>query len=404
MVMNKALIAIGIIVLTVGGLWALQYEAVFDAPTQPGEVVDVALPEDSLSAQDSTDEAFTASDVSYSVERVVDGLDIPWSVVFTSDERLLVSERPGDIRAVVNDTLQTEPLYTFTDVSSQDEEGVMGMVLDPLYTENSYLYVCYAYGADSGLAARVVRLTDEGDSLTEQTTIIEDIPAARFHAGCRLGFGPDNTLYITTGDSTDKQLAQDLNSLAGKILRLNADGTIPEDNPFAGSPVYSYGHRNPQGISWHPESGVLISTEHGPSVFDGPAGGDEVNRIEPGNNYGWPLVSHDDNQEGLVAPLIQFTPAEAPASALIYSGTLFAPWYGNLFFGALVGEGIMRIEFTDAQATAVASYEKLDINVGRVREVMQGPDGAIYFTTSNTDGRGEPSATDDTVYRLVPSN
>jgi glucose/arabinose dehydrogenase len=229
----------------------------------------------------------------------------------------------------------------------------------------------------------------------DQRIILDGIPAAKFHAGCRLAFGPDGKLYISTGDSTDKQLAQDLDSLAGKILRINPDRTTPEDNPFADSLIWSYGHRNPQGLAWD-AGGQLYSSEHGPSVIDGPPGGDEVNKIVKGGNYGWPLVSHQETKEGLEPAVAIFTPAEAPASLMIYSGDVFPQFTGNIFFGALIGEGIVRM-IPDGEDYKI---EKLQTEHGRIREVMQGPDGLIYFTTSNRDGRGKAKAGDDKIYRF----
>lgn len=338
--------------------------------------------------------------VEFRLEEVATGLDVPWSIVFTSNERFLVSERTGRVRQIVNGEILTEALIELP-VSSTGEEGLMGLVLDPNYEANKLLYACYAYDSGNTLVDRVVRLRDEGDVMIEDGVVVDTIPAAQYHAGCRLGFGPDGKLYVTTGDATDRNLAQDLNSLAGKILPLNADGTRPEDNPIENSLIFSYGHRNPQGIDWHPVTGLLYSSEHGPSVFDGPAGGDEVNLIEPGKNYGWPLVSHDETQVGTVAPLVQFTPAEAPGSLLVYSGKIFPQYTNDLFFGALRGEGIVRLRLSD-DGRQVVEEEKLDILVGRVRDVVEGPEGYIYFTTSNTDGRGEVREGDDKVYRLVP--
>lgn len=251
---------------------------------------------------------------------------------------------------------------------------------------------------------KVARFKDDGDKLSGETTIIDQIPAAQYHAGSRLGFGPDGKLYITTGDATDRQLAQDLDSLAGKILRVNRDGRIPSDNPFSESPVWSYGHRNPQGIAWHPETDELYSIEHGPSTFDGPPGGDEVNHIVKGGNYGWPLVSHERTREGTVSPLAIFTPAEAPASLLIYSGKSFPQFKNNLFFGALRGEGLMRLELDPNNPDKIISSKKLpEVRFGRIRAVTEGPDGFIYFSTSNRDGRGSPAASDDRIFRIRPA-
>lgn len=338
--------------------------------------------------------------VGWEVELVVEDLDIPWSVVFPQENRILITERTGRIREVVDGVLNPTAVFSFDEVMEVGEAGLMGMALHPDYEQNKSVYVCYATSVGGSMIDRVVRLIDTGNMRLD-TIIVDNIPAARFHAGCRLKFGPDEKLYISTGDALSPQLAQDVDSLAGKILRVNDDGSIPGDNPFADSPVFSTGHRNPQGISWDSEKGILYASEHGPSGFDGPGGGDEINVIIPGGNYGWPLVSHDEVLEGTIKPMIQFTPAEAPGSMLFYDRDELPFFKGNLFFGALRGEGVMRL-IVGEDGKTIQRVEKIVNNVGRVREVTAGPDGSIYFTTSNRDGRADPREGDDRLFRIIP--
>lgn len=351
----------------------------------------------------STTTPVVQSNVPYTIEEVASGLKVPWSIVFTSPNRMLVAERGGTVRVIENGTLQAKALHSFTEVSVGGEEGLMSLALHPQYASNKLIYASLAYENSQGMFVKVVQVRDEGDRLVFVKNILDKIPGAQFHAGSRIAFGPDQKLYVTTGDATDKNLAQRMSSLAGKLLRLNDDGTIPSDNPLPQSAIWSYGHRNSQGLAWHPVTSELYSTEHGPSVFDGPAGGDELNRISKGGNYGWPLVSHDKTKEGTVAPLVTYTPAEAPGSGMFYSGSVFPQFKNNFFFGALKGEGIMRIVLDENDPDKIFSSQKLeDVQLGRIREVVQGPDGFIYFSTSNRDGRGKPAGNDDRIMRLVP--
>jgi glucose/arabinose dehydrogenase len=341
--------------------------------------------------------------VGYQVESVASGLYVPWSILFTTPHRILFTERNGKIRVIQDGILLDQPLLIFDEVSSRGEEGLMGLEKDPDYDKNHFLYTSVAYPSGKNLAVKVMRLIDTGDSIQRDKVLLDGIPAAQNHAGCRLKFGPDGKLYITTGDATQKEIAQDLHSLGGKILRMNSDGSIPDDNPFPNSYVYSFGHRNPQGIAWHPVTHQLFETEHGPSVFDGPAGGDEINLIEPKQNYGWPVVSHEKHRDGMIDPLLVFTPAVAPASAFFYTGDVFPQFKNNFFFGGLKGEGIFRVILDSSNPKQIVEYEKLsNIAVGRVRDLEQGPDGLIYFSTSNQDGRGTVHDGDDHIYRLVP--
>lgn len=338
----------------------------------------------------------------YTIEPFVENLEVPWSIVFTSPTRILVNERPGRLRVIENGKLLEKPLREFPETSNNSEEGLMGLCLDPDYDVNKNIYLSYAYEKDGDLLVRVVRFKDNGTSLSEDKTIFDGIPAEKFHAGCRLRFGPDKKLYITTGDAGERQLAQDVNKLHGKILRINGDGTIPSDNPFPNSPVWSYGHRNPQGIDWYPGTSIMWETEHGPSGFDGPGGGDEVNVIERGKNYGWPIVSHTDNKEGLVSPVLVYTPAEAPASGMFYKSDKLPEFKNNFLFGCLKGNGIMKVVVDPNDHTKQASFEKIATTYGRIRDITEGPDGYIYFSTSNKDGRGSPKDGDDKIYRIIP--
>jgi glucose/arabinose dehydrogenase len=289
-------------------------------------------------------------------------------------------------------------------VEPSGESGLMGLALHPQFASNHLLYLSYVYRTDNQYV-RVVRYRETGTGLIDRKVIIEGIPSAQFHAGCRLRFGPDAKLYITTGDATRRDLAQMLDSLAGKILRLNDDGTIPADNPFVGKQgarpeIWSYGHRNPQGIDWQPGTNLLFETEHGPSGFDGPGGGDEVNIVEKGKNYGWPVIHHTQTHPGMEAPLLEYTPSCAPASGMFYRGTVFPQFSGNFFFGCLAGKRIIRVVLDGRRV--VSQENLLEGKFGRIRDVAQGPDGYLYFSTSNHDGRGSPAADDDRIIRLQP--
>lgn len=340
--------------------------------------------------------------IAVKLEIVAEGLYVPWSMVFTSPQRLLVTERNGFIREIVNSKLNPKPLITFPEVAARQEAGLLGLALDPEYDQNKFLYACITVQRGNAFINRVVKLRDKDSFIEVVQVIIDDIPAAANHAGGRIHFGLDGKLYIATGDALNKDLAQDINSLAGKVLRINADGSIPADNPIPGSPVFALGLRNSQGFDWHPLNGNMYLVEHGPSGFDGAPGGDEINLVQPAGNYGWPLVSHTKMLEGTLPPLAEFTPAIAPASGLFYQGSLFPQFTNSFFFSGLRGEGLFRIQFDQEHAHQIAVIDKMAVAVGRIREVVEAPDGSIFFTTSNRDGRGQVRTGDDKVYRMTP--
>jgi len=346
----------------------------------------------------------TNNNAAFRVETVVGGLTVPWSIVWAPDGRMIFTERVGRVRVMENGKLRPQPLFTVPDVEPTGESGLMSVVLHPQFATNHWLYLSYAYKGD-GQRVRVARYIETDQGLTDRTVIIENIPAAQFHAGCRLRFGPDGKLYITTGDATQRELAQRLDSLAGKTLRLNDDGSVPSDNPFVGQSnirpeIWSYGHRNSQGLDWQTGTNLMFQTEHGPSGFDGPGGGDEVNIVEKGKNYGWPIIHHRATAPGMEAPLLEYTPAVAPASGMFYRGTAFRQFTGNFFFGCLRGERIIRVVLDGRRV--VSQENLLENKYGRIRDVAEGPDGDIYFSTSNRDGRGSPASDDDRIMRLVP--
>jgi glucose/arabinose dehydrogenase len=339
----------------------------------------------------------------FKVEKVVGGLEVPWSIVWAPDGRMIFTERPGRVRVFEKGALREKPLFVVPDVEQRGESGLMSVALHPQFATNRFLYLSYAYST-GGTLVRVVRYRETPEGLVDRQVIIENIPAAQFHAGCRIRFGPDGKLYITTGDATKRDLAQKLDSLAGKTLRLNDDGSVPQDNPFVGQKdarpeIWSVGHRNAQGLDFQPGSNLMFQTEHGPSNFDGPPGGDEVNIVEKGKNYGWPTIHHNQTGAGLEPPLLEYTPACAPASGAFYRGSVLPRFKGNFFLGCLRGERLIRVVLDGRR---VVSQEDLIKDYGRIRDVAEGPDGFLYFSTSNRDGRGKPTSDDDRILRLVP--
>lgn len=318
------------------------------------------------------------------IQTITENLKIPWEIAFLPNGEMLVTQRSGDILKIGSNKV----IVKIQGVEHVGEGGLLGMALHPEFEKNNWLYLYLTTNQKNGLVNRVERYKFVGDVLSENTVIIDDIPGAQNHDGGRIRFGPDKKLYVTTGDAGQSDRAQDLNFLGGKILRLNDDGSIPDDNPFDNSPVYSFGHRNPQGLAWDSQ-GNLWSTEHGRS--GALSGFDELNLIGPGRNYGWPVIQGDEGREGMEEPIIHsgsdFT--WAPAGLVYYNG--------SLFFSGLRGESIYEF---------VVSSKKLETHFfedfGRLRAVVLGPDGFLYVSTSNMDGRGEVRVGDDKIIKINP--
>lgn len=344
------------------------------------------------------------------VEVVATGLEVPWALAFAPDGSIYVTERPGRLARIRNPSTssgsppagadgQAERVAEIPEVAHRAEGGLLGLALDPQFAVNHFLYLYFTYG--DGTKNRVVRYRLAESGLADARVLIDGIPGAPFHDGGRLAFGPDGMLYVTTGDATEPTRAQDLSSLAGKILRIRPDGSIPDDNPFPGSPVYSYGHRNPQGLAWGADE-TLYATEHGPSGPGANCCHDEVNVIRPGKNYGWSGTRRSLGEggppsgklgiPGLVDPIIESGPTEtwAPAGAAIINGTLY--------FGGLRGEALFALDLRNLTAVRTLFPGRF----GRLRDVVRGPDGFLYLTTSNRDGRGSPQSSDDRILRVDP--
>jgi len=325
------------------------------------------------------------------IEVVASQLQVPWAIDFADDGRIFFTERVGRVRVIDDGKLIDEPVFSI-EAAKVSEAGMLGLALDPAFNKNEYIYVYYTYVAENGnLWNRASKLVKSGSNAYSEQVLIDKIPAAGIHDGGRMKFGPDGKLYITTGDASNPSLSQDLTSLAGKILRINTDGSIPDDNPFPNSPVYSYGHRNPQGLAWHPVTNELYSTEHGP------VGNDEINIIKAGGNYGWPVEQCSGEQEYIDA-IVCYPVSIAPSGATFYSSDKL-PYKNDLFFGTLRGEHVEHVIFDESGN--VAKQENFLEGFGRIRDVVEGPDGYLYIATSNRDGRGLPAPDDDKILRIT---
>jgi aldose sugar dehydrogenase len=340
------------------------------------------------------------------VATVVRGLDHPWAIAFLPDGRMLVTERVGRMRVVAADGRLSPPLAGVPKVFASGQGGLLDVVLDRGYAENHTIYFCYAEPVERGARTALARarLVEEGTPRLDDIKVIfrqEGPLSSGNHFGCRIAQAGDDNLFVTLGEHfTTRDQAQNLANHLGKMIRIRPDGSVPSDNPFAGQAgakpeIWSYGHRNPQGLAFHPTSGRLWEHEHGPR------GGDEVNIIERGKNYGWPVIGFgidysgarihaSTHKPGMEQPVWYWVPSIAPSGMAFYTGDLFPSWRGNLFVGALAGQLLVRLELDGEK---VVKEERLDIRE-RIRDVRQGPDGALWLATDSTSGR---------ILRLAPA-
>lgn len=354
-----------------------------------------------LAAAPAHGETFRSSAGPLSVETAARGLRHPWSLAFLPDGRMLVTERPGRLRLVTRDGELSAPLSGIPRLYASQQAGLLDLALDRDYANNHTIYFCYTELADGGGREAVARarVVEEGRAHLEDVRRIfsQRGPAGHgLNMGCRVVQGPDGNLFVTLGDHfTPRDLAQDLDNDLGKIVRIRPDGSVPPGNPFVGRhgalpEIWSYGHRNPQGLAFNPTTGTLWEHEHGPR------GGDEVNIIEPGRNYGWPVIGYgvdysgakihaSAHKAGMEQPLKYWVPSIAPSGLAFYRGDLFPSWRGNMFLGALAGEMLVRLAI---EGEKVPGEERLLRRMGeRIRDVRQGPDGALWLLTDNANGR-----------------
>ena len=342
------------------------------------------------------------TDTEFDVRTIATGLEHPWGVAFLPDGAMLITERPGRLRVIGDDGTLSPAVAGLPEVDARDQGGLLEVVIDPRFAENSLIYLSYAEPRDGGNGTAVAR----GRLVRGALPHIEDLEViwrmtptldSTMHFGGRMVFSGDDILFITTGERSileGRQQAQQLNSAFGKVIRIHPDGSVPGDNPLVGRndalpEIWSWGHRNLQGAALHPETGQLWVVDHGPK------GGDEINVVEKGKDYGWPTITYGEEykggpvgegitaQEGMEQPLYYWDPSIAPSGMAFYDGDLFPAWKGSLFVGALVGEHLARLTI---EGSRIIGEERLLVDQARIRDVKVGPDGALYILTDEDDG------------------
>lgn len=326
----------------------------------------------------------TVQDAAFDIQILSQGLTHPWELVWSNDNYIWMTERGGKISRVNPDNGNVSAVFTIPDVKSTGEGGLLGMVLHPAFNENPHVFVAYNYDKSGTYAEKIVKYTYNGSTLINPMIILDNIPASSIHNGCRLLISSDLKLFISTGDASNQASAQNINSLSGKILRLNLDGTVPQDNPIASNPVWSFGHRNPQGLVF--VKGNLFSSEHGPNTDD------EINQILKNRNYGWPSVNGFCNESGeqsfcnsnnVVEPLKSWTPTLAVSGMDFYDHGAIPQWKNSLILATLKDQTLYQLKF-DASTSKIEEIKEIFRNTyGRLRDVCSAPDGRVFVATSN---------------------
>ncbi|MEX2435603.1 MAG: PQQ-dependent sugar dehydrogenase [Balneolaceae bacterium] len=358
-----------------------QEDEYFGLPTETGNVIE-------------------SEELNFQVQTVVEGLEIPWGIAFLPDGDVLITERDGNLRIVKEGELQEEPISGVPEVWAESQGGLLDVTLHPNYEENGWIYMSYSKPGDGGANTAIIRgkLSDNTFTDIEELFVGEPFTDKGQHFGSRIVFDPEGYMYFSIGDRGQMDLAQDINSSNGKVYRLHDDGSIPDDNPFVGrdgkDEAYNYGHRNPQGMDVHPETGIVWTHEHGPR------GGDEINIEKPGANYGWPVISYGINydgtvlteeteKEGMEQPVTYYDPSIAPSGMTFVTGDTYPGWEGNIMVGALRFQLLSRVVLDGEE---FVKEERLLEGIGRIRDVVQAPDGFIYFSNES----------EGTIHRILP--